>query len=318
MKKFLEDLRHELEKRKVDSKTIDEIIADHEEMIENAVEEGVSEEDLESKFGNPEQLAEEIFEDQACEGESEDERDKKLVLWQEFNPESNEIDIETSIVNDDIEIILADTDKIQVYWIKNHHQENYILTYDGKTLTLSDKRKNFRFYISNIRRNIKFRIVLPEGTMINDFNHHGTNSDVVCRNLKIDQFKINTTNGDFMIDNVTAGKTDWHSVNGDFKTRKSNFDSLVANMVSGDISMENTTVKNDLEIGTVSGDVNIRNSQARELDYHTVSGDFSGRNFMVDEVSLRSVSGDISIHNDDKRPIAIIKKKTVSGDISIN
>jgi len=58
MKKYLEDLRQELVKQKLTNKEIEEIMADHEEMIRTAMEEGLSEEEIKAKFGQPKQVAE--------------------------------------------------------------------------------------------------------------------------------------------------------------------------------------------------------------------------------------------------------------------
>ena len=41
-------------------KEIEEIIADHKEMISNAIDEGLSEEEIKAKFGKPSQVAEEL------------------------------------------------------------------------------------------------------------------------------------------------------------------------------------------------------------------------------------------------------------------
>ena len=63
MKKFLKDLENELKKMKINSNEIKEILADHEEMMNEALKEGLSEEELATKFGNPAKLAQDLFED---------------------------------------------------------------------------------------------------------------------------------------------------------------------------------------------------------------------------------------------------------------
>jgi len=60
MKKFLENLRTELKKKHINEGEIEEILRDHEEMIDEALAEGLSEEDITKKFGNPEQVAADI------------------------------------------------------------------------------------------------------------------------------------------------------------------------------------------------------------------------------------------------------------------
>ena len=60
MKKFLKDLETELRKNKLSGAEIKEILADHEEMIQSAKNEGLTDEELEAKFGNPKKVAEEL------------------------------------------------------------------------------------------------------------------------------------------------------------------------------------------------------------------------------------------------------------------
>ena len=57
MKIFLQNLEDELKKNNLNEEEINDIIADHSEMIESAISEGLSDEDLEQKFGNPKDLA---------------------------------------------------------------------------------------------------------------------------------------------------------------------------------------------------------------------------------------------------------------------
>ncbi|HOP57347.1 MAG TPA: DUF4097 family beta strand repeat-containing protein [Bacillota bacterium] len=318
MRKFLEDLRQELKNKKVVDSIIDEIIVDHEEMIANAIEEGLAEEDIEKKFGDPLKLASQLAEDLENEKEEINEEGAlKMTLWKEFALQSDTLDVETRFVNDDIEYTSADIETIQVFWTKCRRPEDYEAEYDGKTLRLTYKRKNMIFNFNTTRKGIKFRVLLPKSVIVANFKHVGTNSDVEYRNIKIGKLSINTTNGDFVIDNVEAGETEWHSVNGDFKVNNSRLSGLSATMVSGDIQIVDTNIENDMEIGTVSGDVSVKNTKVKELDYHTVSGDFDGKEFYPEKVTLRSVSGDINIHNSEYNKIEIVSKKTVSGDIYI-
>ena len=61
MKKFLKDLEKELRKIGVNEEEITEILADHVEMIEAGKSEGLNEENMNSKFGDPKNIAEEIY-----------------------------------------------------------------------------------------------------------------------------------------------------------------------------------------------------------------------------------------------------------------
>ena len=64
MNKFLKDLEKELKKMKMSSKNIEEILNDHKEMMAEAVNEGLTDAELYEKFGNPEILARDLYEDE--------------------------------------------------------------------------------------------------------------------------------------------------------------------------------------------------------------------------------------------------------------
>ena len=58
--KYIEDLKIELSKTDLTDYEINEIIEDFQEMINEALEQGVEEKDFEAKFGSPKQLASEL------------------------------------------------------------------------------------------------------------------------------------------------------------------------------------------------------------------------------------------------------------------
>ncbi len=71
MKKFLKDLEKELKKLHMNNKDIAEIMADHKEMLEQALYDGLTDEEIEIKFGDPEKLAKELNGDSEYEQEIE-------------------------------------------------------------------------------------------------------------------------------------------------------------------------------------------------------------------------------------------------------
>jgi len=108
MKKFLKNLEEELKKKNINDEEIEEILADHQEMIESAINEGLTDEELEAKFGNPEQVAEELSQFTDKEGEKvEKENDNKI-----FNGVSDNYEIEIGLLSEDIDIKIHDKEEI--------------------------------------------------------------------------------------------------------------------------------------------------------------------------------------------------------------
>lgn len=316
MKKYIEDLRQELLKQKLTNKEIEEIIADHEEMIQNAIDEGLSEEEIIQKFGKPEQLAKELA-DFEPKDDVEQVSTDHFNLWQSFEANEDEISVLVKLTSEDVTYQTTDDPMIKVYYRGKGKISVYDVSFEkGNFQLISDRGFGLRFAFSK-ENNIDFLIELPKGVSISDFTSQSVSSDVVIKNLMISKFKLTTTSGDVDIENARLGESQWHTVSGDLSVKDSLFDSLSSSQVSGDIRFERVKIQKDIRCNTVSGDFGITDSTCEELHFSSISGDLNGKEFYPKQVSLKSVSGDIKIKNKERSAITVLKKSSVSGDIDI-
>lgn len=322
MKKFLEDLKKELRKKNMKNEEINDIIADHEEMIQNALDEGLNETEIIEKFGNPKNLAEELA-DFSAKKNSEDDRvgsedEQDYRLWKSFEVNDDLFNAEISLTEEDIAFRLSKDDKINILFNGKLHEDRYVLTFDDALLLFkSTKRFDLGFFIRK-SENTNFIFEIPERLIADEFKFHSVSADIDISGIRANNLQISTTSGDMQITNVKFGDVKWHTVNGDIDVKNAEIKSLNASQVSGDVQFTNVTIAGAFHINTVSGDLSLIDSSCDELDLHTVSGDLDGREFYPKKVTLKAVSGDISITNKEKTPIEILKKSSVSGDISIN
>ncbi|MBN2879157.1 MAG: DUF4097 family beta strand repeat protein [Clostridia bacterium] len=89
--------------------------------------------------------------------------------------------------------------------------------------------------------------------------------------------------------------------------------------VSSDVSME-SFLKNsfaELEVGTVSGDINIYCTQVDTLDITTTSGNITSQETVLGKVLVNTTSGDVELSNIDSED-NYVNVNTVSGSVNLH
>ncbi|XFA98346.1 DUF4097 family beta strand repeat-containing protein [Candidatus Izemoplasma sp. B36] len=312
MKKFLKNLEEELKKKNINDEEIKEILADHQEMIESAINEGLTDEELEAKFGNPKQVADELSQFTDKQGEKVEKGNTDII----FNGVADNYEIEIGLLSEDIDIKTHDQEEIIIKPIAINDIDKYTIEFNNNKLLIKAPKRNGTIFFRT--RNRKFKLYLPVKYQISHFKTKSINGDVDIENIKVNEFEIGTNNGDLKLKGLELSQFKASVINGDIDVINVTCDEFHASMISGDANIKNLVCKNDIFINTVSGDVEIVGSSCKEAVLKTVSGDLDGEEFYPEALSLTSVSGDISIKNKDKnKPIEIKRKKSVSGDVEI-
>lgn len=311
MNKYLEDLKKELLKLNISKQEIEEIISDHVEMISEAQEEGLTDEELVTKFGNPADLAEELSKDSSKQPENTNE----YKLFKTFPVVGEFEEVDVKLVSDDIHYEVGDNDSIEVYYKNIKDIDDYEIEFNkGKFVLRKVKKvKLFNFHTSSGTLLVK----APKAEL-KKFMLASVSGDVELSDINTKKLKIATTSGDLVIGHIIGSEVEITTVSGDSKVESLTSNEVYFNAVSGDFHVSNGTINGDVTANTVSGDFEINDFTAKEFDFKTVSGDLEASEFYPELVNLKSVSGDITINNTDKlRPVKVGKKKTLSGDINI-
>lgn len=317
MKTFLDALKKELKKRNFSKEDIAEILADHEEMIETAKTEGLSEDELASKFGDPGKLAEDLLAAKPIEVHKGGISVEGYTLLQTFPVLDNEFDIHIALVNEDVKYQIHDMQQIEVHYKNIKDTDEYVVTFDNNEFVLKRDTPKLRFRLS--KESGKFIVKVPQNIASKQCTIKLVSGDAKLEGIQTDVFDVNTTSGDVKLSTFTAKAAKFHTVSGDLDIDQGTIEALDLSMVSGDCKLKHTTVSGTIDCNTVSGDVKAENSEAGDFNFKTVSGDCKGKNFYPKNVSLRSVSGDVKIKNEDQlREIKVVKSKALSGKIKIN
>lgn len=324
MKKFLSDLQKELKKLKMSNEEIEEIIADHKEMIQEALEQGVSEEELVLKFGEPGKLAQEMYSDSQrvrvnvneYVQESMYENIEGYELLKYFQPiDLNEIFIK--LISEDLDIYPYDGENIEVHFKKKIKESNYEISMVNGVFKLL--RNSIKTTLFERETTPDFIVRYPSNVEINKYKVETISGDIKTVGIEAKDLKLKSTSGDFKVKGIKCDVAHFSTVSGDFEISNVISTEISMSAVSGDFECTNFDISGELNINTVSGDFELDNFSSKHCNVKTVSGDLEGNEFYTDLINLRSVSGDIEITNNDKtRPIKIGGKKTLSGDININ
>ncbi|QMS84927.1 DUF4097 family beta strand repeat-containing protein [Candidatus Xianfuyuplasma coldseepsis] len=316
MKKFLQDLKKELKKRNFSKEEIEEIINDHQEMIETAKEQGLSDEELHLKFGDPEKLAQDLKENAATHvvekgGQNVD----GYTLLETFPVTAKEFNVEIALVSEDIKYENHDLDQIEVHYKNIKDTDDYTASFDGSTFTL--KRNSRERHFSMRKESVKFIVRVPEGVQSTTFDVKTVSGDGKYAGITTETLHIKSTSGDAKLTGVVAKDAHISTVSGDLAWKDVTLESCNVSMVSGDVHMLHAAISGDLNTNTVSGDLKLEETTCDNLILKTVSGDCKGKEFYPKTVSLRSVSGDIKIENQKQTNIQVLKQKTLSGKVKI-
>ncbi len=315
MKQYIGTLRKELSKSNLGTTEISEIIFDYKEMISSALEEGISEEEIVEKFGDPRKIASELEKDD--DNKTTEQKDiNGFQLWKEFDVFDNSISLDINLVNENTYYQISNYDKISVYYNGNVNIEKYELSFTNSELKLKSLKRLLVFAIT--QKNKEFIVELPKAIFIDKFEQKTVNGEKRIINLEIEKAKISTVNGDLIIESTSIGEGKINSVNGDLRLNNVKGESLTISQISGDTKVKKTKIRGAIKTSSVSGDIELKDVTCSEFKLSTVSGDLLGEEFYPQELAFSSVSGDIEIENQEKNTIKHKKIKTMSRDSKIN
>lgn len=186
---------------------------------------------------------------------------------------------------------------------------------EGGTLKIEIKYPKDTFHFGMITEELFLDIYLPKG-----FNG-SISVNTVSGNLEIkdkntESFKYTSVSGDLKASGIMSSEFSVNTVSGDQFILGITGDTSIES-VSGDIMLEETTLKKDININTVSGDtiIIIPEDSNFNLEYKTISGDFQNSAFT--DLKETKAPGEKSVRGKIGNGANKIKVTTVSGDLEL-
>jgi len=325
MKKYLKSLEAELKKLKMSEAEIAEILEDHAEMLSEAKEEGISDDEIILKFGDPEKLAKELYEDVLSDKTTRKVesafKSEKLIDYELINsfPTLESLQaVNISLISEDLVYFPYEGETIEVYVKGNYREEDYTISYiDGTFSLIKSKVRGIGIFTS--RRTPDFGVRVP-AIQLESFKLNLISGDAELEEINSATMNLKTVSGDIEAKNLVSSSSIVISVvSGDIELQGITAKGLEVTMVSGDLEMKQANFDDSIYVNTVSGDVEARDLKTSEIELKSVSGDFEGKEVYCKTVTLKSVSGDFEINNslhDEK--IEVVSKRSVSGKVTIN
>ncbi len=314
MKKFLEDLKKELSKYAIDADEVNEIVDDHEEMIREAITDGLNPESVEEKFGSPKKLAKELAE--TATKEEVHTNPKGYISMNTFSEEIKEVNV--SIISDDIVCELSSNSNTEVLFKNIENPEEYVVTCENGKLFVSVENKKSGFFWNTKRKSGEILVKVKPEQKIKTVQVETVSGDMKINNISAKKMSLNSTSGDVVVNNSNHDELELKTVSGDSNVNNLNSYESRISAVSGDSEIHKFNVDNNLDFNTVSGDLVITNSTAKEFYFKSVSGDCEAKELYTEAISMITVSGDVLVDNKDKSKVMkVLRKRTVSGDLKI-
>jgi len=295
---------------------IDEILADHEEMIREALASGLAENDITNKFGDAAKVAADLAAD-ACGRKRTEERGNRTES-QAFAgvPPSGALTLTFKLASEDLSVVAEDRSDLVVTCKGNAPLSRYEIGFDGHEFRIKRIERDASGWFR--RGSMSFDVRVPASTVLEDVVLQAASGDYVFTSLRAKSLKVNTASGDGCVDDGSFDSMKIASVNGDLRLDKLIAGDIAVVQVSGDLSVSHLVGEGTIQIVSTSGDVQITDSTCVDAVFHTVSGDLEGKEFYPETIEIRGISGDVDIDNADKtRPIRVKSTKSISGTIRI-
>ena len=279
----------------------------YEELINDMMEDGYSEDEAAAKLGDPAALAEEILRGEPGAAPSEEPRPFKgwRDMLADFLQAGKETLHRTIRQSERFETVIPDggVDSLSVAWpgdvtVCAGDRDGILIAEfrDGNEPPFYSEIRDGTLYISHTapgqscfgHKDMEITLPRPLAETLGSFVVTGGGGDVELRGLGAERMEIRTASGDVTAKGVRA-------------------DTAVIVTASGDLELELDA--GQAELRTVSGDLNARGSADARLDAGTTSGDVE---LAMDarELTLRSVSGDVHYAGNADR----VRFSAVSGD----
>jgi len=313
MKKYIEDLRQALKRKNMSDETIEEIIQDHEDMIETALNEGLALGEIESKFGDPVKVAEELVEQSWQDASLEFDQWK---VHSTYDLEGKPLSIDVHLVNEEITYRISKKKELVLKYASKQALKEYDIDLKDGRFTLRAPAKKMLSFISS--NHVEFVLEIPESVVLDVLSHKGVNGDSDYRGLNLERLIVDTTNGNLSLQALQANQITIHSVNGDLSLASCSAKKLALSSISGDAVLTETDVFDRFKWHAVSGDLELESLTCDQCLLEVVSGDIKGKEFYPKSLSFKSVSGDLDVYNLKEFSHASWKTKSLSGAVSFH
>ncbi len=295
---------------------LERVLDYYSEIIDDCMEDGMTEEEATAEIGSVQEAIANVFSVNPSKiSEETIEKNNTAVL---NNPSYNGAQFSSILVEEresDVVLIPSANGLTGVEW---HEKLPHTAEVINGVLTIrrEDKRRLGFFMFGMVNEDAKLRITVPAGKY-HELRITTASGDVTIPHMfSFATADVHSASGD--IEFMAPVENDLHvkSTSGDVSVEKLTASIAEIGSVSGDVELDRIKTNGGLKVKTVSGDLNVRDSDCGEFTAKTVSGDLKLDVVRCKDCTAESVSGDVSA----TAVIAssVLRIVSTSGDVKLN
>ena len=282
------------------------------EMIDDRIEDGLSEEEAVAAMGDPADIARE-FSPEAGSSAPQTAAEAVTALRQ----------LRIRVANADVSIVREPLSGGAAAQLRFSDPSRFEWRADGDALEISEQDAAARLKLSfnSLKRlltsdGLRLTVALSEG-LPGDLDFHSAGGDLTLRDVTLGgAARLHSASGDMRIRQVRcAGRLEISTQSGDLELNGLSAEAVSFKAANGDIEATSLSVDGQLCLETASGDVELRALRCGELSVSCASGDVELDRGAAGDTTVRTVSGDVRLDELESDPRLAVQ--TVSGDIDL-
>lgn len=311
--KFIDELKYKL--NYLSEEEISKVVTYYSEIIDDKIEDGMTEEDAVLSLGSMDEI-EEIIRTEAGNYKKENnfQGERKRYICKN--------DVKLIHVNDkntSIEINPTSENKIYIEYYEDKYSEYDILENEDTVLIKKIAYPRFMFFggfLMNSFTNTRMVINIPLKAMVKKLDISTTNGYINCIDLNVPRIELESSNGRMNIKNIEALKgIKMHTTNGGLNiTNLKSGNMIECNTTNGAIVLQDVGTADDIELKTTNGAVKINSVASKNLTVKTSNGSIKFDGVEVNEsIDLKSTNSAIRGSINGKMTEFNIISKTTNG-----
>lgn len=307
---FIRELEQRLAALPEDERT--KLVDYYAEMIDDRVEEGLSEEEAVAALGDVADIAGAFAETGA-----------RTVPRGEAETVTALRRLSIRVHNADVSIVREPLENGAAAQVRFSDPGRFEWRAEGDALEIVEPRSDtgVRFSFKALRRGLlsaglRVTVALAEG-LPGDLEYYSNGGDLTMEGVRIGgAARLHSVSGDYELRQVSCdGAMEVGSVGGDIQLDGIRAASLLMRSASGDISAASPTLDGALGADTKSGDLSLRDVRCGQLTAGTASGDIEIDRGTAETASIRTASGDVRLDELEADPTLAVQ--TASGDVAL-
>ena len=286
------------------------------EMIEDRVEEGVSEAEAVAALGNPADIALEFAPADAQASAAGGSETVEALR-----------SLRVRVANADVKIVGESLDSGAAAQLRFSDPERFEWRMDGDALVVQerrpeDKHRGLEYGLRWLKQMISesgLRVTIALSKALTDaLDFEGGGSDLRVEGVAFAKARLITASGDITLKDVACEggigiNLNTHS--GDMKLTDVSAANLMVHTGSGDLTAQRLRLSGQLRLESASGDIELRDVGCGALTAVTASGDIEADRCRAAGTVIRSASGDVRLDEVESDPTLAVD--TASGDVDL-